>query len=54
MWFDEPADATPVTWVPRGVATLLAVNGAAVLVLGMLPAGLLALSRDVIVNALAI
>jgi len=54
MWFDEPVDATPITWVPRGAAALLAVNGAVVLALGLMPGGLLALCRDVVVNALAI
>lgn len=54
IWFDEPADASPVDWVPRGAAALLAANGAAVLALGLMPGGLLALTRDVVVNALAI
>jgi len=53
MYFDEPADAAPVTWVPQGASALLAVNGAAVLVLGLLPGGLMALCRDAIVKALA-
>ncbi|WP_119353311.1 NADH-quinone oxidoreductase subunit NuoN [Azohydromonas sediminis] len=53
MYFDEPADAAPVTWVPQGAGALLAVNGAAVLVLGLLPGGLMALCRDAIVRALA-
>ncbi|MCI1192900.1 NADH-quinone oxidoreductase subunit NuoN [Calidifontimicrobium sp. SYSU G02091] len=53
MYFDEPADAAPVTWVPHGAGALLAVNGAAVLVLGLLPGGLMALCRDAIVKALA-
>jgi len=54
MWFDEPADPTPVDWVPRGAAALLAANGVAVLALGLMPGGLLALCRDVVVNTLAI
>ena len=53
MYFDEPADATPITWLPQGASALLAVNGAAVLVLGLLPGGLMALCRDAIVKALA-
>ncbi len=53
MYFDEPTDAAPITWVPQGAGALLAVNGAAVLVLGLLPGGLMALCRDAIVKALA-
>jgi NADH-quinone oxidoreductase subunit N len=53
MYFDEPVDATPITWLPQGASALLAVNGAAVLVLGLLPGGLMALCRDAIVKALA-
>jgi NADH-quinone oxidoreductase subunit N len=51
MYFDEPADTSAVA--PRGgVGVLLACNGAAALVLGVLPDGLMALCRDVIVRAL--
>lgn len=53
MYFDEPTDPTPVTWVPQGAGALLALNGAAVLALGLLPGGLMALCRDAIVKALA-
>jgi NADH-quinone oxidoreductase subunit N len=52
MYFDEPVDAMPVEG-PRGVSALLAANGAAVLVLGLLPNGLMAMCRDAIVKALA-
>jgi NADH-quinone oxidoreductase subunit N len=52
MYFDEPAGAAPE---PRssGVSALLALNGAAVLGLGLLPGGLMAMCRDAIVRALA-
>lgn len=52
MYFDEPTDSAAV---PKrgGVGVLLAANGAAALVLGLLPDGLMALCRDVIVAALA-
>jgi NADH-quinone oxidoreductase subunit N len=52
MYFDEPTDTHAV---PQrgGVGVLLALNGAAALVLGLLPDGLMALCRDVIVAALA-
>jgi len=51
MYFDAPAGAAPE---PRGVgvSALLALNGAAVLLLGPLSGGLLALCRDAIVKAL--
>jgi NADH-quinone oxidoreductase subunit N len=52
MYFDDPADATSVA-SHGGVGVLLACNGAAALLLGVLPDGLMALCRDVIVRALA-
>jgi NADH-quinone oxidoreductase subunit N len=52
MYFDEPTDATPVIQ-GTGTAALLAVNGAAVLLLGPFSGGLLGLCRDAIVKALA-
>jgi NADH-quinone oxidoreductase subunit N len=52
MYFDEPVDASPVVR-GSGVSALLAVNGAAVLLFGLLPGGLMALCRDAIVRALA-
>ena len=51
MYFDEPTD-TSVPMSTTGVSALLAVNGAAALVLGLMPQGLMALCRDVIVAAL--
>jgi NADH-quinone oxidoreductase subunit N len=51
MYFDEPVDAMPVVGA-RGISALLAANGAAVLVLGLLPNGLMALCRDAIAKSL--
>jgi NADH-quinone oxidoreductase subunit N len=52
MYFDEPLLHPPIVR-STGVTTLLAANGLAVLVLGLLPGGLMALCRDAIVRALA-
>ncbi len=52
MYFDEPVDTNPV--LPAGEATLLVtVNAGAVLVLGLLPSGLMALCGRAITQALA-
>ncbi|TBO34029.1 NADH-quinone oxidoreductase subunit NuoN [Aquabacterium lacunae] len=52
MYFDEPVDTNPV--LPAGEATLLvSVNAGAVLVLGLLPSGLMALCGRAITQALA-
>ncbi len=52
MYFDEPVDATkPVQG--RGISALLAANGLAVLVFGLLPGGLMAMCRDAIIKTLA-
>jgi NADH-quinone oxidoreductase subunit N len=51
MFFDEPTQTAPVT-SSSGVSALLAFNGAAVLVFGLLPGGLMAICRDAIVKAL--
>jgi NADH-quinone oxidoreductase subunit N len=54
MYFDEPtADAAAPAQDGGGVHALLAVNGAAVLVLGLLPGGLMALCSMAILRALA-
>jgi NADH-quinone oxidoreductase subunit N len=54
MYFDEPVGATPAAPTGQGGArALLALNGAAVLVFGLLPGGLMALCRDAITKALA-
>ena len=52
MYFDQPSDRMPPVQA-SGVSALLALNGAAVLGLGLLPGGLMALCRDAIVKALA-
>jgi NADH-quinone oxidoreductase subunit N len=52
MYFEEPTDTRPI--VSTGdVRALLSLNGAAVLVFGLLPGGLMALCVDAIVKALA-
>lgn len=52
MFFDAPLTATSVS-APLDVRVVLTVNGALVLVLGLLPGGLMALCADAIVRALA-
>jgi NADH-quinone oxidoreductase subunit N len=52
MYFDAPADRTPIVR-GSGVGALLALNGAAVLLFGLLPGGLMNLCRDAIVKVLA-
>ena len=52
MWFDEPSQTAPVLQT-QGVTLLLAFNGAAVLLLGPMSGGLMAMCRDAIVKALA-
>ncbi|HET9642822.1 MAG TPA: NADH-quinone oxidoreductase subunit NuoN [Burkholderiaceae bacterium] len=51
MYFDDPVDTSPIIGRP-GFSALLAANGAAVLLLGILPGGLMAICRDAIVKAL--
>jgi NADH-quinone oxidoreductase subunit N len=53
MYFDEPAADARRIHGENGVQALLAVNGAAVLVLGLLPGGLMAMCSMAIVRALA-
>jgi NADH-quinone oxidoreductase subunit N len=52
MYFDLPKSSEPLQR-GAGVSALLAVNGLAVLVFGLLPGGLMAMCRDAIVKALA-
>jgi len=52
MYFDPPTAGMPAVQTGTGVSALLAVNGLAVLVLGVLPGGLMALCRDAILKAL--
>lgn len=52
MYFDSPITATTVS-APAEVRAVLSINGALVLVLGILPGGLMALCADAIVKTLA-
>jgi NADH-quinone oxidoreductase subunit N len=52
MYFDAPSDTHPLE-SPFDVRALLSVNGLAILLLGILPGGLMALCRTAIVQALA-
>ncbi|WP_431266424.1 NADH-quinone oxidoreductase subunit NuoN [Roseateles chitinivorans] len=52
MFFDEPTDHSPVT-TPADARVVMSLNGAAVLVLGLLPSGLLALCSQAVTRALA-
>ena len=52
MYFDAPITATSVS-APLDVRVVLTINGALVLLLGVLPGGLMALCADAIVRALA-
>ncbi|PVY92554.1 NADH dehydrogenase subunit N [Acidovorax sp. 99] len=52
MYFDAPLTATNVS-APVDVRVVLTINGALVLVLGLLPGGLMALCADAVVRALA-
>ncbi|HEX6705897.1 MAG TPA: NADH-quinone oxidoreductase subunit NuoN [Albitalea sp.] len=52
MYFDEPADTSPIA-AGGDVRALLSLNGAAILLFGLLPGGLMALCAEAIVKALA-
>lgn len=52
MYFDEPADASPIT-APADMKLLLSVNGLAVLILGILPGPLMSACLQAISQALA-
>ncbi|HEY1397042.1 NADH-quinone oxidoreductase subunit NuoN [Roseateles sp.] len=52
MFFDEPTDHSPVT-APADARVVMSLNGAAVLVLGVFPGGLLLLCTQAVVRALA-
>jgi NADH-quinone oxidoreductase subunit N len=52
MFFDAPADAAPLA-APGDVRFVMSLNGAAVLVFGLLPGGLLELCKHAILRALA-
>jgi len=51
MYFDEPITATTVA-APTDVRVVLSINGALVLILGILPGGLMALCAQAIVKML--
>jgi NADH-quinone oxidoreductase subunit N len=51
MYFEEPLDTRPIVSTGE-VRTLLSLNGAAVLVFGILPGGLMAMCAQAIVKAL--
>ena len=51
MYFDEPSDSHPIASTGE-VRTLLSINGAAVLVFGLVPGGLMTLCAQAIVKAL--
>jgi NADH-quinone oxidoreductase subunit N len=52
MYFDAPITATTVT-APNDVRVVLSINGALVLVLGLLPGGLMTLCSEAIIRTLA-
>jgi len=52
MYFDEPADIAPIV-AGTDVRALLSLNGAAIVLFGILPGGLMALCTQAIVRALA-
>jgi NADH-quinone oxidoreductase subunit N len=52
MFFDEPTDSRPIT-SPGDVRAVLSLNGAAVLIFGLLPGGLMTLCAQAIVKAIA-
>jgi NADH-quinone oxidoreductase subunit N len=53
MYFDVAPAGLPAIEQRHGISAVLAINGGAVLVLGLLPGGLMALCRDAILKALA-
>jgi len=52
MYFDAAADAKPLV-APKGASAVLTLNGAAVVLLGLLPGGLMAMCVQAIVKTLA-
>ncbi|MEO8123805.1 MAG: NADH-quinone oxidoreductase subunit N, partial [Burkholderiales bacterium] len=52
MYFDEPADTAPIV-ASGDVRALLSLNGAAIVLFGILPGGLMALCSQAILRALA-
>jgi NADH-quinone oxidoreductase subunit N len=52
MYFDSPITATTVS-APADVRAVLSLNGALILILGILPGGLMALCADAVIKTLA-
>ncbi len=52
MYFDEPKDSSAIV-IAGGPRTALSLNGAAVLLLGIVPGGLMTLCSQAIVKSLA-
>jgi NADH-quinone oxidoreductase subunit N len=52
MYFDSPITATTVS-APTDVRVVLSINGALILILGILPGGLMTLCADAIMRTLA-
>jgi NADH-quinone oxidoreductase subunit N len=52
MYFDAPITATTVS-APTSVRVVLSLNGALVLILGILPGGLMTLCAQAIIKTLA-
>jgi NADH-quinone oxidoreductase subunit N len=52
MWFDEPADASPIV-TPFDMRVVLSVNGVAVVLLGLMPGALLGTCLTAIRQTLA-
>jgi len=52
MFFDEPSDRSALT-APTDVRLVMSLNGAAVLVFGLLPGGLMNMCAQAIVRTLA-
>jgi len=52
MYFDSPITATTVS-APADVRAVLSVNGALVLLLGIVPGGLMTLCADAVIKTLA-
>ena len=51
MFFDEPADTTPIRGEVAATA-LLALNGLAAIGFGLLPDGLMSVCRDAVLKAI--
>ena len=52
MFFDEARDVRPIER-SSGISSVLALNGAAVLLFGVVPDGLMSLCREAVIKALS-